>query len=381
MSSVLNEMKGLTWSSEVPSQPKYEQLRGYMVSQIESGAIKPGSALPSESKLAESLQVARNTIRQALAALEQEGLIHRIHGKGTFVHDEARQRIRKGLDLLALIVPETDTAFYPSLQRSFEKAAVELHNQVIVCNTNGDIDKQASAILQLIDLRVSGVAIVPTASPVTPALHIRHLQQHGIPVVCCSRAVVGAQTPLLAIPFEEVGRLAGEAIREAGHHRVAYLSKGQSTASTAYEKGFREAMGSKADVSVFVATCPPTDYPALQEESAMAIEELFRRDAPPTTLFCSFDSLAEWAYLQVLKLGLRVPEDVSVVGFGGTFRGGGLASQLASVTVDEIGLGTQAVELLTMMRRGEVAIDANESRQLAVSFRNGGTLGPCSSGN
>ncbi|QDS88965.1 Arabinose metabolism transcriptional repressor [Rosistilla ulvae] len=379
MSNVLDGMKGLAWSSEATSQPKYEQLRNYVVSQIESGGIKAGAALPSENKLAEALHVARSTIRQAFAVLEQDGLIYRVHGKGTFVHDEARQRSRKGQDLLALIVPETDSAFYPSLQRSFERAAAKLYNQVIVCNTNSDIDKQASAILQLIDLRVAGVAIVPTPSPITPAFHIRQLQQHGIPVVCCSRPVAGAHTPLLAIPFEEVGRRAGEAIRQAGHRSVAYFCLGRSIASAAYEKGFRESIGPKASISVVVANCGSTDYDALQEESGEELEELFRRDDPPTAIFCSFDSLAEWVYLQLLKLGLRVPQDVSVVGFGGTVRGGGFASQLASVTIDEVGLGTQAIELLTKMRHGELAIDANESRNLTLSFWEGSSLGPCSS--
>ena len=379
MANVMEGMAGLAWSEEPTAQPKYEQLRDYVVAQIESGTIKAGAVLPSEHKLAETLQVARSTVRQALASLEQDGLIHRIHGKGTFIHDEARQRLRKGQNLLALIVPETEAAFYPSLQRSFESAAAELHNQVIVCNTNNDIDKQASVILQLIDLRVSGVAIVPTTAPTTPAFHIRQLQQHGIPVVCCSRPVVGTQAPLLAIPFEEVGRRAGEEIRQLGHRRVAYFSTGHGVASAAYEKGFRDAMGPKAKVSVFVASCPPTDYRQLQVETAGALEKLLNSNAPPTAIFCGFDSLAEWVYLQVLRLGFRVPQKVSVVGFGGTFRGGGVASQLSSVTVDEIGLGKQAIELLAKMRHGAMPLDANESRQLPLSFNNGNTLGPCPS--
>ncbi|MFI4874353.1 MAG: GntR family transcriptional regulator [Blastopirellula sp. JB062] len=379
MVNLIQEMADFAWSDAADAQPKYEQVRDYVVSQIESGAIKSGAALPSEHRLAEALKVARSTIRQALAALEQGGLVHRIHGKGTFVHDEARQRInnQKGQGLLALVVPETEAAFYPSLQRSFESAAAELHNQVIVCNTNNDIDKQGSAILKLIDLQVSGVAIIPTASLPTPAFHIQQLQKHGIPVVCCSRSVAGVQTPLLAIPHDKVGRRAGEAIRQAGHTRVAFFSSGHGAVSTAYDREFRKAMGPEANVSVFVASCKPTDYERLQAESQEALEEMFRQPHPPTAIFCGFDSLAEWIYLQLLRLGLRVPQDISVVGFGGSFRGGGLASQLASVTVDEIGLGQQAIELLAKMRCGELAFDVAESRELPLSFSGGHTLGRC----
>ncbi|MCC9605535.1 substrate-binding domain-containing protein [Blastopirellula sp. JC732] len=370
----LKEMTELAGSDETSSQPKYEQLREYVVSQIESGALKAGAALPSENRLAENLQIARSTVRQALAALERDGLVLRVHGKGTFVHDEAKQRLRKSQDLFALIVPETETAFYPSLQRSFERAAAELHNQVVVCNSNNDIDKQASAILQLIDLRVYGVAIVPTTNPPTPSFHIRQLQKNNIPVVCCSRPVQGVQAPLLAIPFEEVGQRAGEKIRQAGHQHVAFFGSAHGIATDYYEKGLRKALGGGVQVDVFVGTGQPTDYARLQRECSEAIDSLFGKPDTPTAIFCGFDSLAETIYMLLAQRGIRVPQDVSLIGFGGTHRGGGIANHLSSVTIDEIGMGEQAIELLSKMRNGQLPIDSTEVRQLPLSFNAGSTL-------
>lgn len=372
-----------TQLSEFPSgddnshQPKYEQLRDYVVAQIESGALKSGAALPSENRLAENLKVARSTVRQALASLEKDGLVLRVHGKGTFVHEEAKQRLRKSQDLFALVLPETETAFYPSLQRSFENAAAELHNQVIVCNSNNDIDKQASAILQLIDLRVAGVAIVPTTKTATPAFHIRQLQKHNIPVVCCSRPVQGVQSPLLSIPFEDIGKLAGEEIRKAGHTHTAFFGSSQSTATDLYLQGFRHALGSDATVDVFVGSGPGIDHESLSQESDAALDRLFQKPEPPTAIFCGFDSLAETVYMQLTQRRIRVPQDVSIVGFGGVFRGGGLSSHLASVAIDEVSLGEQAIEILERMRRGQIPLDSGEHRQISLSFNYGSTLAPC----
>ncbi|PQO30129.1 GntR family transcriptional regulator [Blastopirellula marina] len=361
-------------SSEFSGQPKYEQLREHVVSQIKSGTLKAGAALPSESRLAEHLQIARSTVRQALAALERDGLILRVHGKGTFIHEEARQRLQKSQDLYALILPEMEAGFYPALQRSFEQAAGEMRNQVVVCNSNNEVEKQASAILQLIDLRVAGVAIVPATSGATPTFQIRQLQRNGIPVVCCSRPIPGTQTPVLAIPFENIGKLAGQKIGAAGHTRAAFFSTGKGTATDAYERGFREAMGARADVDVFISSGNPTDYKTIEKDCGEAIDQLFQRPHPPTAFFCGFDSYAEMIYLMLAQRGLRVPTDVSLVGFGGTQRGGGLARHLTSVVIDEVGMGAQAVAMLASMRKGETPIDAHEVRQLPLSFNLGTTL-------
>lgn len=354
--------------------PKHERLRDFVVQQIESGQIQIGEALPPELRIAELLGIARSTVRQALATLEREGFVRRVHGKGTFVHDQARQRLKKGQDLFALIVPETGAGFYPSLQASFEEAAAEQHNQVIVCNSNNEIDKQGNSILQLMDLHVAGVAIVPTTSPPTPAFHLRQLRERGIPVVCCSRPVEGVPAPLLGIPFEDVGQRAGRLIREAGHRSVGFFAGFESASGKAYETGFRAALGPRIHVESYFGGSARPDV-TLQEDW---IEDELRRmlalPDPPTALFATFDSLAELIYLQLNRLGLRVPEEISLVGFGASKRQGALINRLTSVTLDEQRMGREAIALLQQMRTGALPLDAHEVRMLSLGVSEGRTL-------
>jgi DNA-binding LacI/PurR family transcriptional regulator len=315
-----------------------------------------------------------------MATLEREGFVRRVHGKGTFVHEQPAvpAAAKMGQNLFALVVPETQVGFYPSLQRSFEDAAADLHGQVIVCNSNNDVDKQGNTILQLIDHRVAGVAIVPTTMPPTPAFHVRQLQKHGIPVVCCARRVDEVQAPLLAIPFEEVGRRAGEAIRDAGHRRVAMISGDRTPASEAYERGFREGLrGGDVDeqsLRVFYGSVHSPDLSAHEAELSNQLDRLFTGDRPPTAIFVSFDSLAELIFVLLARRGIRVPEDVSLLGFGGARRQGALTRQLTSITIDEERLGQDAVEILDEMRRGELPIENNETRWIRLGISDGVTL-------
>jgi GntR family transcriptional regulator len=70
---------------KVDKTPLYLQARQYLLSLVEDGTFQPGEQLPSEADLAVQLGISRPTLREALHNLEQEGLIVRRHGVGTFV--------------------------------------------------------------------------------------------------------------------------------------------------------------------------------------------------------------------------------------------------------------------------------------------------------
>ncbi len=364
----------LDLQGDLSGRPKYLVLRDFLASEIKAGFLKAGEALPPENRIAEYFSIARSTVRQAMASLEQDGLINRIHGKGTFVNKDAKENLATEQALFALIVPETEAAFYPSFQRSFEVAAAELHHQVVICNSRNQIELQGNSILQLIDLNVAGVAIVPPTSVETPVYHIRQLQQHGIPVVCCSRTVAGTKVPLLAIPFEEVGRRAGEEIRKAGHRHVAYFGSNRDQAATAYETGFRKAIGKRVTLSVFYGAVPIENKAEYEAEMATALDDLLSQKTRPTAMFCSFDTLAELLFILLTQRGLKVPQDVSIIGFGGTCRGDGLSGRLSSVVIDELALGASAINLLNQMRLRKMPLDINKTQNISVGFSPGHTL-------
>lgn len=361
-------------------RPKYLQLVEQLMEQITQGELKPGAALPSEHQLCETHQLARTTVRNAMQLLEEQGWINRIHGKGSFVSTKPPIPIKQQLDIFAFVLPEVRTGFYPSLQRSFEQAAALTQNQVLVCCTENKVDMQGNTILQLIDKHVAGVALVPATVPPTPAYQVRQLQQHGIPVVFCHRDVEGIQAPLLSIPFRKVGLLAGQTLLEQGHRSIALFSPHRATASIEYETGLREALAASPDScpEPFIFHGPssqlhPIDY---EPDLLNTLETMFQRPDPPTAIFATFDSLAELIYLLLGKLGKRVPEDVSLLGFGGTVRHGAIQSRLSSITVDEVAIGRKAAELLTQMKQGELPIDSAEVFPMPINTSAGQTLGP-----
>jgi GntR family transcriptional regulator, arabinose operon transcriptional repressor len=352
---------------------KHERLKSHLVNQMAAGCLKPGEALPSESEFAKRLGITRVTVRQAMASLENEGLIRRVQGKGNYVEESAQRRLNRGLDIFALVAPETRGSLYASLLHGFEAAAGNLRHQTIVCNSGNDLSRQGDIVLQLMDQKVGGVAIVPVTQAVTPAYQIRQLQEHGIPVVFCHRRVEGVPAPLLAIPFHEVGRTAGRALVEHGHRHVAFFTSLWAPSTRAYEEGLKDAMqAAGADVLVESACIGNI---TLEEESVWPVlKEVFDRPERPTAIFANSDLLVEMAYLLLPRLGLRVPQDVSLLGVGGTWRERGLTRRLTSVVMDEVVAGRETVSLLNEMRQGNRPIDDNEETVMELSLSEGKTL-------
>jgi GntR family transcriptional regulator len=85
-------------------RPLYFQARQHLLSLIEDGTYQPGEQLPSEVDLAAQLGISRPTLREALLNLEQEGIIDRKHGVGTFVASGYESRLESGLEHLESVL-------------------------------------------------------------------------------------------------------------------------------------------------------------------------------------------------------------------------------------------------------------------------------------
>ena len=197
---------------------------------------------------------------------------------------------------------------------------------------------------------VGGVAIVPTVTPM-PAHQLEVLQSHGIPVVFCHRRPDDLAAPLATWPWEDVGRRAGEALIARGHRRMAFVAAGRYEVSVAYLAGLRAVLKQQGLDLPTIACCTNWISKRLRRKVSIVGWPVFcKRPTPPTAVFCSDTTEAERVFLEAMRLGLRVPEDLSIVGFGCARREGALSQRLAAVTIDEVDLGRQAALRLGRMQ-------------------------------
>ena len=348
---------------------KYQQVKKHLLKQIADGHLRPGDALPPERNLAASLGLAVHTVRHALSELSQEDVVQRVQGKGTFVRAKEPKKHKEKLAIYALIVPEVIGGLYPSLIKGFIGTAAESHHQVLVCNTYMDRHVQGDMILQLINKNLAGVAIVPTISHM-PVYQFDMLRSHGIPVVFCHRRPPGVSAPLITWPWKEVGNQVAEAFVKHGHRRVALVGPEPYEVSSGYLEGFQETLAQNG--------IELPEHRIIQntraEEVHRTLVEILKAPDRPTAIFGTDSFEAEQIFLEAIRLGLRVPRDLSIVGFGCKWREGVLNQRLAAVTVDEVNLGRQAALLLEQMQVGQKPSDGEQNILVPLAFSEGQSL-------
>ena len=360
---------------------KSAQFKENLIAELLAGRFKPGATLPTENSLAEEYRISRPTVRRALAEMEQEGLIRREQGRGTFVNEHVQQKLRKTTGSFALIIPGSQDTTDLELIRGFEQHCRKTQHNMLLFDSENDFNQQGELILRLSQMDVAGVAMMPTTSPPTPSYHASALQDRGIPLVFCHRAAEEARAPLLAVPHEEQGRLVGRAFGEHGHRRVAMLIGYRADKiKQAWTRGIRESLSEfKGELpDEFIYSCNTTELGPQKHEAELvdALKRMLNAENPPTAIFTVIDDYAQAIYFALEGFGLRVPEDISLVGLGSANRSNPFTRRLTSVVIDDADLSRRAVELLCEMQSGKRNLHDTETVTIPVSIYEGSTLGP-----
>lgn len=324
--------------------------------------------------------VASETVRAVQKAMEETNYLPPIPRPGRRKTSNPPVARPQKLSAFALVMPKVEGALFPSVQQGFEEAARELHHQIVVCTTGNDVHRQANTIIQLLQKRVAGVALIAATAAPSPPDHVQVLQDAGVPVVMLHRPIPGVRAPLIQLPFERIGQEVGRLFLKHGHYRAAFFSRIQSPSSQLLESALREVLvaegGELPEELVYYGN--PFNVTMVPDEQAGVDEALERmlslpENRKPTAIYAS-DALAEFIYLNLLRIGVRIGEDISLLGFGSRRRDSAIARRLSSVTVDEVAVGRHAANLLLQICDGDRAIDSDERFFVPLDFYPGQTL-------
>jgi LacI family transcriptional regulator len=261
-----------------------------------------------------------------------------------FVHNESARQLRAGRSrTLAYVMLDAGNPFFTDVAKGIEMAASDKDLSVFLCNSDSRPEREATYLQRLEQQRVQGILITPV-DPEDPSLEA--LAARGTPIIVVDR--VHEDLKLCSVAVDDVlgGRLALEHLLDMGHERIAFvggpMSLGQVRDRLAGSRAALEAAGTPDDLVVV-----PTDSLTVASGRAAGARIAgLSRSKRPTAAFCANDLVALGLLQQCVSLGLRVPEDLAIVGYDDIEFAAAAAVPLTSVRQPRQRLGQAAAELL-----------------------------------
>ncbi|WP_269522720.1 substrate-binding domain-containing protein [Coraliomargarita parva] len=312
--------------------------------ELEKPKYADGLALPSEGALQQRLGVSRGTIRQALAELEQHDLIYRIKGKGTFVRPKEEARPKPVVFLIR--EPWKVSHFHNAeLLRGMQMAATAAGASVLVnSQTPGEWTVEFCN-------SIAGVVVLPRLLVDSDLLVLR---QRRVPYCMAMESDLEGAT--IVDHIEEAAYELANGLIELGHRRIALLS-GHFEHSDRFKKRGIERAAKEAGIDFRTWPDYCTNY-----EAALAYEiaqDIMGQRNRPTAIIGFDNVLAVQAIRAAKDAGLQLPQDLSVVGFGGRDFSDLMDPALSTVNLRGELAGKLAVEsLLSSTWTGDRRIEA-----------------------
>jgi DNA-binding LacI/PurR family transcriptional regulator len=293
--------------------PQYFQLQTWLIEQIEQGVFKPNDKIPTEEELSQLTGLARATIRQAIQNLANMGYVIRKKRLGTFVLRDQQHIDKK--TMVGIIIPDIRTGYAPVLARGAEDEASQSNYSLILCNSDDLFVKADYHADRLIEIGISGVIFVPTAADDEKNLQvISKFQRKNIPVVLADRIISGKNLDYVTTDnFNGAYQLTDYLIHR-GHRRIGITLSDRFSTEKDRLAGYKKALLDNAipiDPKIIQIHSGP-----YAEKPYMKIARSFLKEKDKiTAIFAGHDRIAYVIYTVAEELGLRIPEDLSMVGY------------------------------------------------------------------
>lgn len=342
----------------------YEKIAEYLKDKIYSGELKVGDRLPTEMELADQFKVSRITSKRALENLKNEGLVYRVRGSGSYVAEHTVQKEKETLSevslyqkVISVVIPFGDSlgGIMDTITGISDVLSKEGYIMDIRC-TSGSAEDEQKVLRQLYDQRVGGIIFYPRSDRNNLEL-INMLYLEDYPFVVIDKYY--ESVPVCSVVSDNFQGMydVTKYLLEQGHRRIAFLSDAEIESATSVRNryfGYAKAL-KEYGITVDSAYVKNGDlYRLNPDKGEAAVKELM---AAGVTAICAINDYVALFLISCMKrLGISVPEQMSVVGFDDVKFNRILEVQLTTVRQDMYQIGKCAGEtVLEMIEKGKPA--------------------------
>jgi DNA-binding LacI/PurR family transcriptional regulator len=258
-----------------------------------------------------------------------------------FPNTQARALVSGRTRLLGLIVSEITNPFFPELIQGFEDIAVENGYEILVSSTNYDPRRMSLCIRRMLERKAEGVAVM-TFGIEEPLLE--QLAERNIPLVFVDQGPDRPGISLLKVDYHHGIRQGVQHLAALGHRNIAFISGPMRLHSAQSRLAAFSKSLTECGIAINEDWIIEGDHTL--EGGIVAAEKLLSGSRLPTAVMCSNDMTAIGVLHKAYRAGLRVPDDLSVIGFDDIHITRVMIPALTSIQMSRSELARSAVTAL-----------------------------------
>jgi len=253
--------------------------------------------------------------------------------------------------LLGVIVPDLMHSYFAEICRGVEAIAKPLGYQNLICSTDEDAANEESEVEALLP-RTDGLILASSAS-LEETKFYKRLTRERAKIVLIDRQLEGIKCPSVTTDDVKVGSLATEHLLSLGHRRVGHLKGTVASTGALRFAGYKNALAKHhlAFDANLVRECGFTEA-----DGYRAMKEWIRNGDLPSAIFAANDPAAIGAMNAIAEAGLKIPEDIAIVGGGNIHYGDMLRVPLTTVAWSTAEMGQAAARLVIDLVEGKRGI-------------------------
>lgn len=246
--------------------------------------------------------------------------------------------------LIGLVVPDLLHPFFAEIAKAISTVVAAHGYSVIISSSEEDARMEAHEIQQLVSRQLDALAI---ASSDSGTESFERMDRANHPYVLIDRQFAGLAANFVGIDDVAAGRMATEHLLDRGCGTVAHIRGRENSTGLRRYEGYRQALHARgvACEERYVVARKRVDSGS-EEQGAEAMRLLLEQNPRPDGVFCFNDPLAIGAMNAILDAGLRIPEDIAVIGCGNLHYNGSLRVPLSSIDQRSQEVGEQTGQLL-----------------------------------
>lgn len=347
---------------------KYNIVKDKIMEWITNGEVKPGEKISSESELVKMFGVSRHTIRQAIGDLVHEGWLYREQGAGTFCSNKQEQDrsqtprlLTSGGKNIGVITTFISDYIFPSIIRGIESYLTESGYTLTLASTDNDVEKERQCLQSMLDRNIDGLIIEPTkSSSNNPNInYYLELEKNNIPYLMINQYYPQLLPPHIIVNDKNGGYLATDHLIKLGHEKIVGIFKTDDLQGAYRMQGFIQAFReNNITLSPEMIISFSTEFSdALLQENVRKI--LSSSQTMPTGIICYNDQVALSILNLLREMELRVPEDISIVGFDDSYLAE--ATNLTSVSHPKLEMGVAAAKWIVSAVENRSEVESQNS--------------------